>query len=248
MEWTFHCTSPAWRRPLVSFFRQQHPLRAAIDLHLVVLLRRPTELVRLHRHWRWLLGPQRRPDPRPRRPQASRLRGEAVACLDHCGSYTLLSLRIQHLRDEGELEDLHGSTRSSALILARFQIMAILDKGSLYFFIFTWLCYLIIPISCANPTLQSPKFALTDFENETGYAPFVAFMVGLSGLTTAFGGTDAITHISEEVHTPERDVPRSEFSFFGALERSLGPICPSSRKLGASLGVLKGLEADFSPQ
>lgn len=66
--------------------------------------------------------------------------------------------------------------------------MAALDKGALYFFGFTFFCYLIVPIACANPTLQSPKFALGTFINETGYGPFVAFMVGLSGLTTAFGG------------------------------------------------------------
>lgn len=89
--------------------------------------------------------------------------------------------------------------------------MPILDKISLYFFFFTFFVYLVVPVACANPTLSPPSFVFGEFINLTGYQPFVAFMVGLSGVTTAFGGTDAITHIAEEVMTPEKDIPRSEF-------------------------------------
>ncbi|KAI5480276.1 choline transport protein [Pseudohyphozyma bogoriensis] len=96
-------------------------------------------------------------------------------------------------------------------------VMPILDKLALFFFLFSFLCYLIVPITCAhkfNGGLETPKFVFATFINLTGYdsitgGDFVAFMVGSAGLATAFGGTDAITHIAEECEHPERDVPKT---------------------------------------
>ncbi|CED83506.1 potential choline and nitrogen mustard permease [Phaffia rhodozyma] len=96
-------------------------------------------------------------------------------------------------------------------------IMPIIDIVSLYFFFFSFLAYLIVPIVCArhlNHALKTPKFVFTESINLTGYdsmngGDFVAFMIGLSGVSTAFGGTDAVVHIAEECEHPERDVPRT---------------------------------------
>jgi choline transport protein len=106
--------------------------------------------------------------------------------------------------------------RGADLRLCVAQIMAILDKIALWWTLFTFLCYLIVPVACANPSFAPPTFVFKTFINETGYGPFVAFMVGLSGLTAAFGGTDAVSHVAEEIREPERNVPCSEF-FVSAL-------------------------------
>lgn len=132
-------------------------------------------------------------------------------------------------------------------------IIPILDKISLYFFFFSFFCYLIVPIVCAHKfqgSLQTPKFVFTDFINLTGYdsisgGDFVAFMVGLSGVSTAFGGTDAITHIAEECERPERDVPRTMwmtvligfFSSFVLLISLLFAVVDVDSILGTPTGV-----------
>ncbi|ORY92563.1 amino acid/polyamine transporter I [Leucosporidium creatinivorum] len=169
MEWTYHFSSPSWRRPLSYFVGQLNWLGYSVigagfstlcasQILALAVLKYPELVVKQYHTWIIAEG------------------FLAFVCV-----FNIYGMKI----------------------------MPMLDKGALYFFIFTFFCYLIVPVACANPTLQAPKFALGTFINETGYGPFVAFMVGLSGLTTAFGGTDAISHIAEEVHSPERDIPRT---------------------------------------
>lgn len=105
----------------------------------------------------------------------------AFVCL-----FNIYGMRVSRARPCGDVL----GVGLQALLL---QIMAIVDKVSLYFFFFTFICYLVVPIACANPTLQPPSFVFGTFINETGYSPFVAFMVGLVGVTTAFGGNCIIS-------------------------------------------------------
>lgn len=88
-------------------------------------------------------------------------------------------------------------------------LMPVLDRAALVLFCVAYLTFLIVPVACANPRLQLPSFVFSTFVNMTGWESYTAFMVGLGGITAAFGGTDAISHIAEECFRPERDIPRT---------------------------------------
>ncbi|ODV57840.1 amino acid transporter [Ascoidea rubescens DSM 1968] len=67
---------------------------------------------------------------------------------------------------------------------------------------------LITCLSCSSGSFESASFVFKDFTNGTGWSTAgIAFIVGLVNPTWCFAGIDASTHLSEEVHQPERKIP-----------------------------------------
>jgi choline transport protein len=59
----------------------------------------------------------------------------------------------------------------------------------------------------ATSQKSSPKFVFTEFNNETGWTPGVAWMLGLLQSALSLIGFDASTHMAEEMPNPARDTP-----------------------------------------
>ena len=60
----------------------------------------------------------------------------------------------------------------------------------------------ITTLSCASPNFQSGKFVFATYINETGWNNGVAFILGLLQSTFALVGTDAATHVIDEMPRP----------------------------------------------
>ncbi|CAE6406507.1 unnamed protein product [Rhizoctonia solani] len=89
------------------------------------------------------------------------------------------------------------------------RILPILSTASLYISIITWLVTTIV-VPAVSDTKQSARFVFATFINQTGWDNDVlAFIVGLVSPSWCFAALDVVTHMAEEIHEPERMIPRS---------------------------------------
>lgn len=79
---------------------------------------------------------------------------------------------------------------------------------------FTLFCSLIsfftilVVVPAKSPTKQDAKFVFANFVNNTGWSSNgIAFIVGLINTNWAFACLDSASHMAEEVHRPERQIP-----------------------------------------
>lgn len=81
----------------------------------------------------------------------------------------------------------------------------------------------IIVIAAMPKTHASNSFVWTDWANNTGFSSSgVAFLTGVLNGAFTIGTPDAVTHMSEEVPNPRRDLPKAI-----AAQITLGSICMS---------------------
>ncbi|KAI4169584.1 MAG: hypothetical protein LQ343_005604 [Gyalolechia ehrenbergii] len=67
---------------------------------------------------------------------------------------------------------------------------------------------ILIAVPAKAPTHQHAKFVFANFANETGWSQNgIAFIVGLINTNWAFACLDCATHLSEEIHRPEKMIP-----------------------------------------
>jgi choline transport protein len=67
---------------------------------------------------------------------------------------------------------------------------------------------IIITVPAAAPTHANAKFVFANFVNSTGWpSDTVAFLIGLINPNWIFACLDSATHLAEEVHHPERNIP-----------------------------------------
>ncbi|CAE6416624.1 unnamed protein product [Rhizoctonia solani] len=84
-----------------------------------------------------------------------------------------------------------------------------LATASLYISVISWLVTTIIVPSMSS-TKQSAQFVFATFINQTGWNnDALAFIVGLISPSWCFAALDVATHMAEEIHQPERMIPRS---------------------------------------
>ncbi|KAG8726773.1 hypothetical protein FRC12_023098, partial [Ceratobasidium sp. 428] len=70
-----------------------------------------------------------------------------------------------------------------------------------------------IVVPAVSETKQHASFVFATFINETGWENnVVAFIVGLISPAWCFGALDVATHLAEEIHQPERMIPKSILS------------------------------------
>lgn len=82
---------------------------------------------------------------------------------------------------------------------------------SLCWFIVGFFVWLIVPLVKAKGSVgyTPAKDVFTNNDlNVSGWAPFVAFMIGTAGVSAGYGIPDAVTHIAEETKRPEVDLPK----------------------------------------
>ncbi|MCJ1280040.1 hypothetical protein MMC21_007865 [Puttea exsequens] len=74
---------------------------------------------------------------------------------------------------------------------------------------------ILVAVPAAARTHQPPSFVFATFVNATGWSQNgIAFIVGLINTNYAFACLDCATHLAEEVHRPERQVP---FAIMGTV-------------------------------
>ncbi|KAL8777830.1 MAG: hypothetical protein Q9194_002335 [Teloschistes cf. exilis] len=67
---------------------------------------------------------------------------------------------------------------------------------------------ILITVPAKAPTHQHAKFVFANFVNNTGWSQNgIAFIVGLINTNWAFACLDCATHLSEEIHHPEKMIP-----------------------------------------
>ncbi|CEL56112.1 Choline transport protein OS=Saccharomyces cerevisiae (strain ATCC 204508 / S288c) GN=HNM1 PE=1 SV=1 [Rhizoctonia solani AG-1 IB] len=89
------------------------------------------------------------------------------------------------------------------------RLLPILSTASLYVSIIAWLVTTIV-VPAMSDTKQSARFVFATFINQTGWDNNVlAFIVGLVSPSWCFAALDVVTHMAEEIHQPERMIPRS---------------------------------------
>ncbi|KAL8703734.1 MAG: hypothetical protein Q9201_003080 [Fulgogasparrea decipioides] len=67
---------------------------------------------------------------------------------------------------------------------------------------------ILITVPAKAPTHQHAKFVFANFVNNTGWSQKgIAFIVGLINTNWAFACLDCATHLSEEIHRPEKMIP-----------------------------------------
>ncbi|KAL9030065.1 MAG: hypothetical protein Q9196_001778 [Gyalolechia fulgens] len=67
---------------------------------------------------------------------------------------------------------------------------------------------ILVAVPAKAPTHQHAKFVFANFVNETGWSQNgIAFIVGLINTNYAFACLDCATHLSEEIHRPEKMIP-----------------------------------------
>lgn len=67
---------------------------------------------------------------------------------------------------------------------------------------------ILVAVPAKAPTHQHAKFVFANFVNETGWSQNgIAFIVGLINTNWAFACLDCATHLSEEIHRPEKMIP-----------------------------------------
>ncbi|CAE6442432.1 unnamed protein product [Rhizoctonia solani] len=89
------------------------------------------------------------------------------------------------------------------------RILPVLSTGSLYISIITWLVTTIVVPAMSN-TKQSARFVFATFINQTSWNNnILAFITGLIWPSWCFGALDVATHMAEEIHQPERMIPKS---------------------------------------
>jgi choline transport protein len=78
----------------------------------------------------------------------------------------------------------------------------------------------IIVLTAMPKKHSSNRFVWTDFENNTGWSPGVAFLTDVPNGAFTIGTPDAVTHMAEELPNPRRDLPKSHLraDWFGFLE------------------------------
>lgn len=78
----------------------------------------------------------------------------------------------------------------------------------------------IIVIAAMPKKHASNSFVWSDFQNNTGWTGGIAFLSGVLNGAFAIGTPDAVTHMSEEVPNPRKDLPKAI-----AAQIGLGSIC-----------------------
>ncbi|QRV80420.1 amino acid permease [Ceratobasidium sp. AG-Ba] len=79
----------------------------------------------------------------------------------------------------------------------------------LYISIFGWIISTIV-VPAVSEIKQPASFVFATFINETGWTNnAIAFIVGLISPAWCFGALDVATHLAEEIHQPERMIPKS---------------------------------------
>ncbi|KAJ5805085.1 hypothetical protein N7474_010972 [Penicillium riverlandense] len=78
---------------------------------------------------------------------------------------------------------------------------------------------IVIAVLARTETKQSAEFVFTGFTNVTGWSNGIAFVTGLLGVNWGFSALDAVTHMSEEIPDPRRNVPKALMAtiFVGAV-------------------------------
>ncbi|KAL9583628.1 MAG: hypothetical protein Q9212_002593 [Teloschistes hypoglaucus] len=67
---------------------------------------------------------------------------------------------------------------------------------------------ILVTVPAKAPTHQHAKFVFANFVNNTGWSQNgIAFIVGLINTNWAFACLDCATHLSEEIHNPEKMIP-----------------------------------------
>ncbi|KAL8754704.1 MAG: hypothetical protein Q9199_004152 [Rusavskia elegans] len=67
---------------------------------------------------------------------------------------------------------------------------------------------ILVAVPSKAPTHQEAKFVFANFVNNTGWKQSgIAFLVGLINVNWCFVGLDCATHLSEEIHRPEKMIP-----------------------------------------
>ncbi|CAE6451892.1 unnamed protein product [Rhizoctonia solani] len=89
------------------------------------------------------------------------------------------------------------------------RILPVLSTGSLYISIISWLVITTVVPAMSN-TKQSVQFVFATFINQTGWNNnSLAFIAGLISPSWCFAALDVATHMAEEIHQPERMIPKS---------------------------------------
>ncbi|KAH9883860.1 putative GABA permease [Xylariomycetidae sp. FL2044] len=85
-----------------------------------------------------------------------------------------------------------------------------LPRTEQFFFYSSLLCCLcgFVAMLAAADTKQSARGVFLDYENQLGWTDGFSFIIGLGQAMFTYLGTDAVTHVSEEVRDPGRHVPR----------------------------------------
>lgn len=73
----------------------------------------------------------------------------------------------------------------------------------------------IIVLATMPKQHASNAFVWTDFANDTGWSGGVAFLTGVLNGAFTIGTPDAVTHMSEELPDPRRDLPKAIFAQIG---------------------------------
>ncbi|KAE8138909.1 amino acid/polyamine transporter I [Aspergillus pseudotamarii] len=95
------------------------------------------------------------------------------------------------------------------------RILPTVAKISLYTSLGSFFIILITVPACAR-THASAKFVFTNFVNSTGWSSdALAVVVGLVNPNWIFACLDSASHLSEEVPTPERNIPIAIFATIG---------------------------------
>jgi amino acid transporter len=85
--------------------------------------------------------------------------------------------------------------------------MNLLQTFNLIFFVCGFFVWLIVPIA-RTQKYTTAKEVFTGDHNFSGWSNFVAFMIGLAGVSAGYGIPDSVTHIAEETRRPATDLPK----------------------------------------
>jgi len=96
----------------------------------------------------------------------------------------------------------------TALVIFGNRLLPILNNIGLFLVIVGGLVTVIVV--AAMPTQHaSNSFVWTDWQNQTGWLDGVAFLTGVLNGAFTIGTPEAVTHMSEELPNPRRDMPRA---------------------------------------
>lgn len=91
------------------------------------------------------------------------------------------------------------------------RILPLCNKSILAFTV-SALIVIFISLLAAPRTRAPPRFVFLDIWNESGWASWVAFLIGMNGTNWGFSCLDVASHLADEVPDPRRDIPKALLS------------------------------------
>ena len=128
-----------------------------------------------------------------------------------------------------------------ALVIFGNRLLPILNQIGLFMIIVGG--FITVIVVAAMPTTHAnSSFVWSSWNNQIGWSDGVTFLTGVLNGAYTIGTPDAVTHMSEELPNPKRDMPRAV-----AAQLILGTISPSSMNyLASTADIAQRLSATLS--